>query len=168
MGRFPGERLVRTRDDPDLGRLELWGWPRPRGLLDFGKPHEEYFEWRGVVGGVPFVVGVDFGVEPEAQLGFLDTVARATITSLAVREPALRRETAMREIRLARDWANNHSLSEEDFAECLRVSEIDVSTDANDTAIDLYFEDAANIFAGHVVTTSLDKSGNIIDTGIDG
>ena len=168
MTRFAGERLIRTKDDPDLGCLELWAWPRPRAFLDLLKPREEYLEWRGMSGRLAFVVGVDRGVEPDTQLAFLDTQARAVIASLADREPALRRETARREIGLARDWSGNNDLSEDVFAESLRGSEVAVYTDANDTIVDLYLEDTANIFAGHIVTVSLDRSGNIVSTGLDG
>jgi hypothetical protein len=168
MTRFAGERLIRTKDDPDLGCLELWAWPRPRAFLDLLKPREEYLEWRGMSGRLVFVVGVDRGVEPDTQLAFLDTQARAVIASLADREPALRRETARREIGLARDWSGNNDLSEDVFAESLRGSEVAVYTDADNTIVDLYLEDTANIFAGHIVTVSLDRSGNIVSTGLDG
>lgn len=168
MARFSGERLVRTRDDPDLGRLELWSWPRPRGLLEFAKPQEDYLEWRGASGGLPFFFGVDVGVDPETQLLFLDADARTTISSLAEREPLLRRETAKREVGLAREWADNDLLNEDEFAESLHASEIAIYADANNLSVDLYFEDTMNIFAGHIVMTSLDKSGAIVTTGIEG
>lgn len=168
MTRFQGKHLVRTKDDPDLGRLELWSWPRPRGLLDFVKPREDYLEWRGASGPLRFFIGIDIGVEPDIQLTFLDGAARATIASLAERELALRRETAKRELELARDWSGNAALSEDDFGASLRGSEVAVYTDENQTIIDLYFEDTMNIFAGHVVTTSLDRLGGIVTTGIEG
>lgn len=168
MTRFAGERLLRTKDDPDLGRLELWAWPRPRGLLDMMKPREEYLEWRGMSGRLAFVVGVDRGVEPDTQLEFLDTQAQAVIASLADREPALRKETARREIGLARDWSGNTDLSEDAFAESLRGSEVAVYTDANDTIVDLYLEDTANTFAGHTLIVSLDRSGSIVSTELHG
>lgn len=168
MARFSGEHLVRTKDDRDLGRLELWSWPRPRGALDFMRRRGEHQEWRGRSGSLPFYVGVDSGCEPDAQLAFLDSEAIATIASLEAREPALRHETAKRALEPARDWSDNPKLSEAAFADSLRASEVAIYTDASNTIIDLFFEDTANIFAGHIVLTSLDKSGNIISTGIEG
>ena len=168
MARPPGERLLRVIEDPDLGRLELWVWSPPRSGWAFGKRPSDFYEWRGVTGQLPFIVSIDQGVEPEAQLVFLDRMARATIVSLSDREPELRRETAAREIALARDWTESATLTEKAFSDSLCLSEINVLTDKEDTNIEVYFDDTANIFAGHVVTTTLDKAGNIIATGIAG
>jgi hypothetical protein len=159
---------VRTTEHPALGRLELWGSPQPRSLLDFVKPRDVHLEWRGVSGNLPITTAIDKGIEPEAQLAFLDAEAQSAVATLGQREPELRSQIAAREIGLARDWANNNDLSEESFAKSLRASGASVYTDIEDTIIDLYFEDTANIFGGHDVIASLDRFGRIVSSGIEG
>jgi hypothetical protein len=167
--RFPNAEFMRTRPDRALGELELWRMPLPRrNLIEYLKPREYRYEWRGRSGEIPILISIDAGREPEEQLAFLDSQALATIASLAEREPALRRETAKRELELARDWANDATLAEAAFADSLRASQVSVFTDATDTMIEIYFEDTAGIFGEHIILVSLDKSGAIVTTGIEG
>lgn len=167
MGRFPSEEKLGEVDDPDLGRLELWGVHKHR-TFKIGKPQIDFTEWRGALAGLPLILGVDFGDAPEKALGYLTSEARAALRALPDRLSQIRDETAERELATARDWANDPNLSAERLAESLQASTIDLYADAEDASILIYFDDTANIFAGHMITTTLNTAGAVTHTALEG
>ena len=162
------ETLVRETLDPDLGALVLWLTRVKTVALPISKQTAEYSDWRGRLGPdeTPLVISIDG--DADETLGFIDAKTRKLIRSLPARAAQLKSDAAAKMLMLAREWAENEALSQEELAAMLRLSEVSVLADAEGSDVQLWFEESGDIFAGHSVMARLDGEGQIDDIGLEG
>lgn len=168
MSGSASETLVRETRDPDLGALELWLTRAKGGVAKSAMRAFEFSDWRGRLGPeeTPLVIAID--EDADATLGFIDAKTRKLIRALPARAAELRAEAAARMLTLAREWLENEALSQDDLAAALRLKEISVLADAEGADVEVWFEETADIFAGHSVMARLDGEGQIDDIGLEG
>lgn len=162
------ETLVRETRDKDLGALELWRMRVTGDAANAEMRPFEYFDWRGRLGPdeTPLFIAIDG--DPDEALSFIDANTRKLIRALPTRAAQLSSDAAARMLALARDWAGNDSLSQDELAAALRMSCVNVSADAVGADIEVWFEETGDIFAGHSVMARLDGEGQIDDIGLEG
>lgn len=159
------ERLIREVADADFGALQLWAVAGQGGSAGGPMQELELREWRGAVGRWPLVIAVEGAGDRE--LADLTPALRTVLKALPGREAALSGEVSARMLRLAREWAEDASLSADALTAALRITE--VSVDFVDGAYAaLWLKEDTGIFADHVLVANLDAAGHIEHVSLQG